>query len=249
MATLEAIDLNVTPLKGSDRLTNGDWRTNRDYGVRIEKLELEIEAIEIQEMISGASSTSIPFDPSQPPAGYSLCHNGHCHRSDGALISYEEIQRGTVGAEQWQTRLNIGMGTTIQLSTDRASNRQISACEPHCELSEATWGRAIARLKTLRGEGTIVDLSAQKRLPSPLAWKMELPLTGQSIPLDLTISRRNPPQLKLQIALNPPGDLWDEIEWGSITPTDAQQLENVKDVKEQWLSAIARSPLFTISLK
>ena len=32
-----------------------------------------------------------------PPPGYSLCHGGHCHTTDGGIESYEEIEAKLAG--------------------------------------------------------------------------------------------------------------------------------------------------------
>ena len=38
---------------------------------------------------AGAIGTA--FDPARPPAGFTLCHNGHCHATDGRLVPYEQV--------------------------------------------------------------------------------------------------------------------------------------------------------------
>src|SRR5690349_12654412 len=63
------------------RALEGGWmQLDTDFQVRLSRARANISAIHLGAS-SGGSST---FDPARPPPGYSLCHNGHCHRSDGA---------------------------------------------------------------------------------------------------------------------------------------------------------------------
>ncbi|MEB3205037.1 MAG: hypothetical protein VKP57_10095, partial [Candidatus Sericytochromatia bacterium] len=40
---------------------------------------------------SSAGAIGTVFDPARPPAGFTLCHNGHCHATDGRLVPYEQV--------------------------------------------------------------------------------------------------------------------------------------------------------------
>lgn len=63
------------------------------------------------------------FDPSDPPAGYTLCHNGHCHAESGELVSYEDIRaemqsgggtsESTVGTASTDIDFSAPIATTV----------------------------------------------------------------------------------------------------------------------------------------
>lgn len=89
----------------TEQLQHGALRSNEGFLIEIEELALVLEAFELA-LADGSAPTS--FDPSNPPDGYSLCHNGHCHHADGRLVSYEEIVQelaGDTGASAQKVRL------------------------------------------------------------------------------------------------------------------------------------------------
>jgi len=53
----------------------------------------------------------VSFDPADPPEGYGLCHNGHCHKDDGTLPTYEQIEAELAGdAATWTDELRTSAG-------------------------------------------------------------------------------------------------------------------------------------------
>ncbi len=76
------------------QLPGGRFRTASEYLWQIETLQVELAATQLQ-LASDAAQLS--FDPAKPPAGYSLCHGGHCHAADGRLVDYADIQAELLG--------------------------------------------------------------------------------------------------------------------------------------------------------
>jgi len=70
---------------------------------------------------SGESGGS--FDPSNPPEGYTLCHNGHCHSDEGELVSYEDVRAelnasggtSTTTLGSWQADIDLKSGEMVTL--------------------------------------------------------------------------------------------------------------------------------------
>jgi hypothetical protein len=87
--TLE-VGLSVPPGRLDD---TGRLRTSDDYRVTVESVRLEVDALEL---VAGESGV-LSFDPANPPPGYSLCHNGHCHADDGRLVDYADIEAELAG--------------------------------------------------------------------------------------------------------------------------------------------------------
>lgn len=73
--------------------------TDQGYPVQVTELTARVVAVELLETASGAGSggEAAPFDPASPPPGYTLCHAGHCHATDGRLVSYEDIEAELAG--------------------------------------------------------------------------------------------------------------------------------------------------------
>ncbi|GEM_PF-4647539 len=52
-------------------------------------IPLEVEVVRVTTTSGGGGGE---FDPSDPPAGYTLCHSGHCHSESGDLVPYDEVR-------------------------------------------------------------------------------------------------------------------------------------------------------------
>ena len=64
-------------------VTPGDWAI---------ALETPIAHVDSVTLTMAGEAGTLSFDPAEPPPGYSLCHNGHCHADDGRLVDYEDIE-------------------------------------------------------------------------------------------------------------------------------------------------------------
>ena len=65
----------------------GRLKTSGNYALALDTVEVTFDALTV--VLAGAGTAD--FDPANPPEGYSLCHNGHCHSDAGALVDYEII--------------------------------------------------------------------------------------------------------------------------------------------------------------
>jgi len=91
------------------RLTqDGLLRTSSDYGISLESFEIYIATVEVN---TSANRDVISFNPARPPAGYSLCHNGHCHTDDGRIVDYADVEIALAGAQS-------GSGSTTVIALD-----------------------------------------------------------------------------------------------------------------------------------
>ncbi|MEZ4439786.1 MAG: hypothetical protein R3B72_11895 [Polyangiaceae bacterium] len=76
---------------------DGFQRLVSELSLRLDRAELRIADVELIATQAATVASSVTFDPANPPDGYSLCHNGHCHRDDGALVDYADIQAELAG--------------------------------------------------------------------------------------------------------------------------------------------------------
>ena len=72
--------------------------TDRGLLVTLTTLDLDAATLSLLET-GGSASGEVRFDPANPPEGYTLCHAGHCHREDGALVDYEDIEAELAAAD------------------------------------------------------------------------------------------------------------------------------------------------------
>src|SRR5687768_11583200 len=65
--------------------------TDGGFAIQIDRIAIEVESVHLDQLPEGEEEGG--FDPADPPSGFSLCHNGHCHDEDGNLVSYQEVAR------------------------------------------------------------------------------------------------------------------------------------------------------------
>jgi hypothetical protein len=210
-AVLSAELAASAPIETDRALEDGWQKLASDYEVRIESLELELEPIALIEIAGG----ELGFDPANPPPGYSLCHNGHCHRDDGALVSYEEIAAelaGDSGAERVVVSLPVGALDLI------AGERRPLDCAPSCELPLARIGLARLPLMRVRIAGQVRDGRGSPRLPGELDFAADYAPSGFAWLADLSLpaDRGSDPDVDLSLELEVTSRSLDDIEFASL---------------------------------
>jgi hypothetical protein len=197
-----------TELDPDGRLSDGRYRTTKEYEVELDSVSLLVGAIAVS---AGASGT-IEFSPSNPPAGYSLCHNGHCHSDDGRLVDYEDIA-AQIGGEASSTEVTA----TVNQSLDVVGGEQAAAsCEGACELPRGAVTRASAVVRLVRLRGTAFDTrSDSPRLPSDgVAFDWEIPVeTTLDAPLSREIGKDFGGDLEVATTLTVSAQLLDAIDF------------------------------------
>ena len=103
-----------------------ELRDDRDVGdgswqKLTSEMEVRLDESGLVELIdAGTGAAGLSFDPANPPPGYTLCHNGHCHSTGGELglnvLVVHEIAGGE-GATS-TTALALQSGTQDLLSDE-----------------------------------------------------------------------------------------------------------------------------------
>lgn len=221
-ATLEpTARVAFVPLE--DRDVGGGWqRLDTDFQARIDAGSLRIARIDLMGP-SGSGGSGGSFDPANPPPGYSGCHGGHCHREDGALVSYEEIEAelgGGGGAAPAVASLLLG-DVDLLAPAERALT-----CSPDCELPRTELQRMRWPVAALVLEGHVRDGRASPRLAGERPFRVELtaPAQGALVTLEealvLTSDRSEPPRVSLGLQLDVTARLLDGLDWSTAAETD-----------------------------
>ena len=193
-------------------------RLSSDYQVKLTRAELRLDAVGLLQGAGGAAS----FDPASPPPGYGLCHGGHCHRDDGALVSYEEIEAELAGgAAGLTTALVLPVGERDLL----AGGRGALSCEPACELGLGTVRRIEAHASRLVLEGVVRDGRAEARI-AETRFRLEAALAPSAegvigAAIELPIDRDSPPGIRLALTLELTARLFDEVDWAALQALEA----------------------------
>ena len=186
------------------------------------------------------------FDPSNPPAGYSLCHAGHCHHESGRLVSYEEIAIELSGGRKSFVPL-VRLHHQTPFDLWRVEPVEINDFDPSRELRQGRVSKASVRLGRLTAEGSVSGGPSGSGLgDKPLPLNLDLDLTGVSLDKlkDINIDRDGPGEFELEVRLLPSGTLFDEVVFselknssGKVVLSDRESIaglaviENLQDVE------------------
>jgi len=216
-----ALTVKLAMSKG--RIDNsGRWITNNGYAITFDGGAIAFATASVALIGGSSGSGGIAFSPARPPAGYSLCHAGHCHRTDGALIPYAEVEADLIrGAGGVATRSVAALvwdfaGTAVKPAQDTA--RSLTGCTPSCFLPRGTVAGADLTLTALTAAGTAEALPGSPALSSgKLAWTLGLkdPLTFRGNVIQ-AIDRDNSAAFKLDGTLALSDKLFDGIDWAAF---------------------------------
>lgn len=201
----------------------GFQRLSSDFQVRVSAASLQLASIALLGSASGGGGGSTTFDPANPPPGYSLCHGGHCHRDDGALIDYEDIQAelNGGGGSTAATIVTLPVGASVDLLAPETRTLQ---CQPDCELPRTSVTRGRWTVTGLSLQGTVRDSRQPPRLTGERPFRFVVapastpePLLVMNGELDVPSDRENEPRVKLGLSLDVTPAVFDAVDWSATT--------------------------------
>jgi len=218
------LSLDVMFAPSADRLSSDGWlRTSADYEVRVDTMRLEIDGLTIR--IGDDSGQAIGFDPANPPAGYSLCHNGHCHAADGRLVPYEEIAAEVGGAPSGFELRRPGSEVTVSAQPTPVTLGPCSVAD--CWLERGSLQTVAAEVHELALVVEVRDTRAPPRL-APTTMQTTIAVEGR---IDEPVTKQDVDRtealgLRVAARLVVPDRLFDsaELAAGIGTSTIATQL-------------------------
>lgn len=155
--------LNVVFDPPPDRIDeSGRLKTAHGYHIELEPLSFQINDIVLT--FSQEDTELAAFDPGNPPEGYGLCHNGHCHAASGALVSYEEIARSTGGTDGAENLIvPIDSATSVGLNSTAAAT--VPVCGPSCDTPLGKLTTLTVNIQSMSWNARVFDETALRRLP------------------------------------------------------------------------------------
>lgn len=208
-----------TPLSSRDA-GDGFQRLSSDFQVHVSAASMQLQGIQLLGSSGGGGPTS--FDPANPPPGYTICHNGHCDREDGALVPYEEVEAELGGGATTSTVATLPVNTRVDLL---APETRALGCEPDCELPQTTVTRDRWSAIGLNLEGTVRDSRQPARFAGERPFRLVLaPAAGKTEPvlvmsgeLDVPSDRENKPRVMLDLSLAMTPTVFDAVDWSATT--------------------------------
>jgi hypothetical protein len=208
-----------------DERARGDGfeATSADFEVKIDTLTLGVDSLSL--VLGALGDGPITFDPANPPEGYSLCHNGHCHNSDGALVDYATIE-AEQSAAAGSSSVTLSGGTSDIL----AGAPLALSCgdEAECILGEGRVSLLELRFHELALSGEVRDgrPPALARFEGTRAFAATVdllhdgagePSPGEKrLPADLPLSDDEPPRITLVLSLTATAALLDGVDFAAL---------------------------------
>jgi len=206
-ATLSArVGAQLSHAAGRDT-ADGFQKLSNDYQVKFTVLRLDAPALGLVDLGSGAT---LAFDPADPPEGYGLCHNGHCHRDDGALVDYAVISAEVSGGGGPSAVASLPVPSAL----DALAGTELPLdCGNACALPASRVGQVGLRVSGLVVEGMVRDGRPQARLEQqPFRLQVTLPEgSALSTPTDIEVSRHASPRLDVALSVLVGAPLLDGI--------------------------------------
>lgn len=171
----------------------------------ITSVDLEVTSIRLLSESSGSSATT-ELDPANPPPGFSLCHNGHCHADDGRLVPYDEVLQESASGPQVVSA--VALDASLSEGSSTSERLKITRQGPLSQVE--------VELGALELRGTLPYEDAS------VAFRANVPVRGLrlTMPLDLRVDASSPSEQRLnaQIVLN--DDIAAELDLSEATFED-----------------------------
>lgn len=202
---------------------DGRFTTSKSYEIEFEAFDLSVRAIALT---TASQVSSDVFDPANPPAGYSLCHNGHCHADSGELVDYDKIILALGGSSSGKEVGQI-IKAPVTLDLTQATERRrlvLGACtdiRAVCEVGPDSVNAATMHMTevsvklrafkagVLPNEGTEFDLV------------VPLPVPVQK-PLSIALDTEGPKDITMSFTLFINASVWDHIEFSDLVDESAE---------------------------
>lgn len=198
---------------------DGRWVTTTNQSVDLFAASATVRSAALTFAATGGDAS---FDPADPPAGYSNCHNGHCHADDGALVDYEDIALELGGVDAGATTTVI-VAAVADLLAD-PSPLPMTPCDGGCTLERGDFATMSVTLDRLVVDGRVFDDTDDGRIDEG-GVDVRIELVGPivvDVPLDGAVTRDTPVEHAFDLTLTIPAQLLDGVDFGAVAITEGR---------------------------
>lgn len=181
-------------------------------------LNEQFATFETLQLLGPAGTAGGEFDPANPPPGYTLCHQDHCHAVDGSLESYDEIIAKMAASDGPAALLTRRLAVDVELPSEIEETLKIieplSANEAEITVDEI-------RLRGILSGDDDVELRI----------RLGLVAIQHSVPIALDVGRHWPAHQILSLRLVWPDDLFEGLDFSTATVVNDGQLIRIDDMQ------------------
>jgi hypothetical protein len=220
----------------SDRVADdGAIKTANDFLISLDSLVVEIEPIEL---IQSAVAAEVDFDPANPPEGYSLCHNGHCHADSGELVDYDEIIAELGDDAGGGTRTLVLSNTSADIRSAPLVVSFDDCPSAGCPLGPAPLTGMGIGIVQIQMNASVADArSGETQRVEPFELELSVEITASlRANMNEEISYHGENELEIDAQLAIPGRVLDSIDWSTLAEPLSDTTRN--QIADQLASAL-----------
>jgi hypothetical protein len=196
---------------------DGRFTTSKSYEIEFEAFDLSVRAIALT---TASQVSSDVFDPANPPAGYSLCHNGHCHADSGELVDYDEIILSLGGSNAGKEVAQL-VDAPVSLDLRQVSDTQslsLGICTDVGAMCEVGPDSVNAATMYISSASVKLRVFQEGTLPEGgVAFDLNVPVaSGIQKPLTIALDTEGPEEITLNLSLIVNESIWDHIEFSDL---------------------------------
>lgn len=182
----------------------------RSLGSHDVKLDMvTLEDIRVDLFSAAVSSASTSFDPANPPPGYTLCHNGHCHASDGSLVDYEDIEAELAAASGGGLSAVGGFSVgRVAIGDDPAAG---SCATDRCDGQFGSVRTILVEAGSVNLSGSVRDRDTMDETPFSLSMNPDREIWDLSTAIDM--NREMEPNIRVDLAAIVDVGMFDDVDW------------------------------------
>lgn len=211
-----SFELSVGFEPGAGRLDDaGRLVTPGDWAIALETPTAHVDSV-VLSMAGTGGATS--FDPADPPPGYSLCHNGHCHADDGRLVDYEDIALELATASG-AGAARVVAAYDVEVPLDAPTVVPGGTCADGCDVPRGDFASITVTMSRVSLRGVVFDRREGDRARIgedgvPFEVVLQGPLSVAT-PVDGEADRGASVDVVFATSVMLPASLFDDVDWSA----------------------------------